>query len=55
MSHYTVTVRTLTDCVTYAAIGNSSAEVISAAIDMFEAWGAAIDPFGVCGVTVRPA
>jgi hypothetical protein len=42
---YTVTVRTLTGLLTYPALGTDSGAVHMAALDQF----------GVCGVTVKPA
>jgi hypothetical protein len=42
---FTVTVRTLTGLMTYPALGTDSGAVHLAALDQF----------GVCGVTVKPA
>jgi hypothetical protein len=44
-STYTVTVRTLNGLLSYSAIGTDSGAVHLAALDQF----------GVCGVTVKPA
>ena len=45
MNTYTVTVRTLAGLLTYPAIGTDSGAVHLAALEQF----------GVCGVTVKPA
>jgi hypothetical protein len=45
MNTFTVTVRTLAGLLSYSAIGTDSGAVHMAALDQF----------GVCGVTVKPA
>lgn len=44
MKRFTVTVRTLTERITYSAIARSSSDLIDHALDLFS----------VCSVSVRP-